>query len=89
MEFISLGSVKDLLHVLDRCLEEEEIAEIMFATLKGLNYLHSQAIIHRDIKVVTFSKYFSFKKAANILLGQGGDVKIGKLTFFNFLITFS
>ena len=45
-------------------LNEEEIATILFYTLKGLEYLHSKRKIHRDIK------------AGNILLNNEGHAKL-------------
>lgn len=48
-------------------LQEEHISIIMSSVLKALNYLHSDRKIHRDIK------------AANILITEGGQVKVGDL----------
>ena len=45
-------------------LTEEEIATVLYYTLKGLEYLHERRKIHRDIK------------AGNILLNMDGDAKL-------------
>lgn len=45
-------------------LREEEISAICHDSLKGLEYLHSQCRIHRDVK------------AGNILLTENGTVKL-------------
>jgi serine/threonine protein kinase len=46
---------------------ESEVAVVCFHTLKALIYLHSRNIIHRDVK------------AANILLNDQAQVKIGMM----------
>lgn len=62
MEFLGAGSVLDLVKVAP--IEEAHIAIIVRETLLGLDYLHTQGHLHRDIK------------CANLLLATTGDVKI-------------
>ncbi|XP_059809296.1 serine/threonine-protein kinase TAO2-like isoform X2 [Hypanus sabinus] len=59
-----LGSVSDLLEVHRKPLQEMEIAAIIQGALYGLAYLHSQNLIHRDVK------------AGNVLLTEPGQVKL-------------
>jgi serine/threonine protein kinase len=47
MEYCGAGSVADLMAICDATLMEEEIAEVLAAALKGLEYLHSIKLIHR------------------------------------------
>mmetsp|Transcript_21390 Transcript_21390/g.35776 ORF Transcript_21390/g.35776 Transcript_21390/m.35776 type:complete len:650 (+) Transcript_21390:162-2111(+) len=64
MEHCGGGSVADICQVRERFLNEDQIALILRDALKGLDYLHSQGKIHRDIK------------GGNILLTEAGDVKL-------------
>ncbi|KAL4808451.1 kinase-like domain-containing protein [Aspergillus unguis] len=62
MEFCSGGSCSDLMR--PGPIPEEYIVIIIRELLKGLDYLHSDKKLHRDVK------------AANILLTSGGQVKL-------------
>ncbi|XP_041668430.1 mitogen-activated protein kinase kinase kinase kinase 5-like isoform X2 [Cheilinus undulatus] len=63
MEFCGGGSLQDIYHVTGP-LSEPQIAYICREMLQGLDYLHGQKKIHRDIK------------GANILLNDQGEVKL-------------
>ncbi|KIK97688.1 hypothetical protein PAXRUDRAFT_824693 [Paxillus rubicundulus Ve08.2h10] len=62
MEYCSGGSCSDLMK--PGVFREEYIAIIVRELLRGLEYLHTEGKLHRDIK------------AANILLSATGDVKL-------------
>jgi len=63
MDYCAGGSIRDYLDTSGN-LTEVQLAAVMIDVLQGLNYLHNQKIIHRDLK------------AANILLSEDGNVKI-------------
>ena len=68
MELCDLGdlsSLIDMKRTKKQFFDEKEITTIMSQILNGLNYLHSNNIIHRDIKTL------------NIFLNHNNTVKIG------------
>lgn len=66
MEYCGAGSITDLVKsTKGNCLKEEWISYISKEILNGLNYLHLNKIIHRDIKgqvrqMTQIHSYFSF-----------------------------
>ena len=65
LEFCDGGSLLDIMRITNTFYNEKEIASIMKMVLKGLQFLHAQRKIHRDIK------------AGNILINDEGVAKLG------------
>ncbi|KAE8148236.1 kinase-like domain-containing protein [Aspergillus avenaceus] len=68
MEFMEGGALTDVIDN-NPVIQEDQIATICSETCKGLAHLHSQNIIHRDIK------------SDNVLLDRAGHVKITDFGF--------
>ncbi|KAF9884274.1 Protein kinase [Aspergillus nanangensis] len=68
MEFMEGGALTDVIDN-NPVIQEDQIATICAETCKGLAHLHSQNIIHRDIK------------SDNVLLDRAGHVKITDFGF--------
>ncbi|GCB59999.1 hypothetical protein scyTo_0011041 [Scyliorhinus torazame] len=64
IEFCLGGAVDATMLELDRGLTEPQIRVVARQMLEAVDYLHSQKIIHRDLK------------AGNVLLSQDGNVKL-------------
>ena len=65
IEFCEGGSLLDIMRITNQFFNEEEIASIIKMVLKGLQFLHAQRKLHRDIK------------AGNILITDEGVAKLG------------
>ena len=66
LEFCDGGAVDSIMVELDRGLKEPQIAYITRGMVEGLEYLHQNKVVHRDIK------------AGNVLLTMDGGVKLSE-----------
>ncbi|NWZ88912.1 PAK3 kinase, partial [Nesospiza acunhae] len=64
MEYMDGGALSDVIS--KTCLSEDQMAAISRECLQGLYFLHSNHVIHRDVK------------SCNILLRSDGSVKLGQ-----------
>ncbi|KAJ2141471.1 Protein kinase [Coemansia sp. RSA 678] len=67
MEYMEGGALTDVID--NNKMNENQIATVCREVCRGLSHLHQQDIIHRDIK------------SDNVLLGEGGQVKITDFGF--------
>ena len=66
LEFCDGGAVDSIMVELDRGLKEPQIAYVTRGMVEGLQYLHQNKVVHRDIK------------AGNVLLTTDGGVKLSE-----------
>lgn len=64
LEYCGRGSLRQLYKQAGHGFAELEIVSYVKPILRGLNYLHEQGVVHRDVK------------AANVLLTDSGEVKL-------------
>lgn len=82
MEYCGAGSITDLVKsTKGNSLKEEWISYICKEIINGLNHLHLNKIIHRDIKgqvriYFIFYKYFINLSIKNVLLTENAEVKL-------------
>ncbi len=62
MEYLDAGALTDV--VVCTMLTERQIATVCKEVLLGIEYLHGEGVVHRDIK------------SDNVLLSMKGEVKI-------------
>jgi len=75
MEYCDSGSVSDVMQTTGTGLTEQQIKAILYHSLHGLNYMHTNKILHRDIK------------AGNILLTSKGRAKLADFGVSTKLLT--
>lgn len=75
VEYMSLGSLFDVLHTEEYVLSWTDRWSIAFQMTKSVNYLHAMSIIHRDIK----SFNFLMDKASNGYLVKISDFGLAKI----------
>jgi len=64
MDYCGVGSVKDIIKISHDTLSERQAQYVLKCTVKGLSCLHTNNILHLDIK------------SANILMTDDGEVKL-------------
>ena len=69
LEYCDGGALDSVMAELEKGLNEIQIAYVCREMCRGLQFLHSRRVIHRDLK------------AGNVLATMTGGVKLGELIF--------
>lgn len=67
IEFCGAGALDSIMVDLEKPLTENQIKFVCHEMCDGLEFLHNNKVIHRDLK------------AGNVLLTMEGEVKLGKI----------
>lgn len=68
LEYCSGGALDSIMKALDKPLTEPQIKFVSHEVINGLEFLHHNLIIHRDLK------------AGNILITHNNEVRLGALS---------
>lgn len=71
IEYCDGGALDSIMVELEKPLKEPTIAYVCQQMCQGLQFLHSNKVIHRDLK------------AGNVLLTMAGGVKLGESQFLS------
>lgn len=77
IEFCEGGAVDSIMIDLEKPLTEPQIRYLCHEMLKGIDFLHSKKVIHRDLK------------AGNVLLTMDAGVKLGICKFSIVILLFN
>lgn len=72
IEYCDGGALDSIMVELEKPLNEPQIAYVCKHMTEGLDFLHKNKVIHRDLK------------AGNVLLTMDGGVKLGKLKYLKY-----
>lgn len=71
MEYVDGATLQDYV-TSDKVLSTDQVIDVMYQSAKGLDYVHRQGVIHRDLK------------PGNIMLSREGEVKIMDFSIAHF-----
>ncbi len=81
LEYMDQGSLDKYLLENGTNLQVDQLSQIIFQVSLGMEYLHSQKILHRDLGTFSTNK-ITIKAARNVLLSGKGQDLIVKLSDF-------